>query len=112
MDAVSEHSFKIDLDSGEDLKPLPYVRRTKGKNKRLGLPNTYPKFEVEFYDCISDVAQMIDRVTDRDARVKFHQELTKIFAIRHKGSVMRLYREIFNTLNSTREGENHGQKIN
>lgn len=91
------------------MKPLPYEpRKKKTKFNIVKLIDTYPKFEVEFYDCVSDVAQMIDKISDRDERIRLHKELTKIFAIRHKGSIMRLYREIYNLLNKTREGEING----
>ena len=98
MDAVSEHSFTVDMNV-DDIKPLPIsMRHTKSKRKydRITLPETYPKLEVEFYDIIYDCAEYIDKIQDIDTRVKMNKELSRVFVIRHKPSAMILFKLLVN----------------
>lgn len=90
----SEHSFKIDLEGEENFKPLPYTIKKPKKNHRVTLPDIYPKFEVEFFDVAQSCAEYIDKIADTKLRLKYHNELNKIFILRHKGSVMRLFIEL------------------
>jgi hypothetical protein len=98
MDAV-EHSFKIDLDEPEVIKPLPYkvigYNRTK-KSERLFLPDHYEKVEIEFFDIVKECAEYIDKIHDVNLRTKYHKDLSKIFVLRHKPTIMRLFRELVN----------------
>lgn len=98
MEALSDHSFKIDLEAEDTLKPLPYVKRTKSKNphNKITLTDYYPKHEEEFYEMVGTCAKYIDKIRETDVRLKYHKELSRIFVIRHRESVMRLFRELVN----------------
>lgn len=110
MDAISEHSFKVDLDGDEPLKPLSYVTKKKQGNRsdRVQLPDAYPKFEIEFFDVIKSCAEYIDKISDRDTRTKYHKQLSKIFVIRHKASAMILFKELV-TIQLQKGGDYRGQ---
>lgn len=89
--------FTIDLEEGEKhQKPLPYVLKTKNKSGRVKLATTYPKFEIEFFDTIKSCAQYIDEIVDLQTRIKYTNDLNKIFIIRHHGTAMKLFRELLN----------------
>ena len=92
-------SFTIDLDEESPLKPLPYSlgKRTKSKREMIKLPETYPKFEVEFFDVIKSCAEYIDKIHCVETRIKLNKELNKIFILRHKGSAMRMFMELVNS---------------
>lgn len=98
------------LEEFEDnSKPLPYsLPRPRNKKERVKLPDNYPKFEVEFYDVIKSCAEYIDKINCLVTRVKYNKELNKIFIIRHRGSAMRLFKELFDLLN-VKGGEHHGK---
>lgn len=107
MDAVSEHSFVLDLDKEVEIKPLPSVIKKPGvKAERLKVPRAYPKYELEFYETIQTCGEYIDKLSSVEERVKYHKELNKIFLIRHRGSAMKLFRELYNL---TIKGGHHGQ---
>lgn len=107
MDAVSPHTFIVDLEANDEFKPLPSQLKRKKYQGSVRLPDYYHKYEVEFYDMVNTCAQYIDKVSCPSDKLKFHKRLSKIFVIRHKGSVMSLFRELIN-YNATKGGE-HGQ---
>jgi hypothetical protein len=109
MDAISEHSFTVNLDSEDEIKPLPPLKRDRTKRDRTTLPNIYPKFEIEFYDVVKSCAEYIDKIQNTDTRIKYHKELSKIFVIRHKASAMRLFRELVNMALNKKDGDYRGQ---
>lgn len=92
----TEHSFIINLDEEDPhVKPLPSVIR-RDKRTRLSLPTMYPKFEAEFYETVAECAEMIDKISDVNLKLKYHNDLNKIFILRNKQTVMRLFRELVN----------------
>jgi hypothetical protein len=91
------HSFVIDLDKEDNSKPVhANITIPRGKSMRVKTLETYPKFETEFFDLVQSCAVYIDKVEDLKERIKFTNELNKIFIIRHKPSVMRLFRTLVN----------------
>jgi len=101
---MSKPSFFLDLDAPVSNLPLPY---NKERNERVMVPKNYPRFEVDFFDTITDCGREIDKINDRDERDRYNKELTKIFIIRHKPSVMRLFRELID-LTLTKKEHSHG----
>lgn len=96
MDAVRP-SFILEEPPEGSIKPLPYrLKKPKEKVERVRLPNSYPKYEVEFYDVIRTCAEYIDKIHDIDKRIKYNKDLNRIFIIRHRGAAMRLFKELFN----------------
>lgn len=89
-----EHSFIINLDEEDPhVKPLPSVVRRSKKPR----PSTvYPKFELEFFETVAECAELIDKISDQNIRLKYHNDLNKIFVQRNKQTVMRLFRELVN----------------
>lgn len=89
---MQRHSFILDLEAVDNFRPLVYVDKNK---KRIFLEEIYHKYEVEFYDVVKDCAKMIDEIEDYETRLKYHQDLSRIFVIRHKTSLMRLFSKLF-----------------
>lgn len=100
-------SFMLDLDDDKNFKPLPSAtRKSRGyKPDRVFVPDTYPVFDEEFFDLVKSCASYIESLKCKTTKKKLHKELSKIFVIRHKGSALRLFRELVNL--KTLEGENH-----
>jgi hypothetical protein len=91
----SPHSFTIDLDEERPSRPVPPVR--VGKNRqRVTLPDFYPKYELEFFETVAVCADYIDKISDVNVRLKFHNDLNRIFILRHKPTLMRLFRDLVN----------------
>lgn len=100
MEVVSPHTFMIDLDTPEEMKPLPYtLGKSKSKSERIKQIDYYPKFEVEFFDTVKDCAEYIDKLHGAEERLEYTKRLNKIFVSREKASVMNLFRELVNNLN-------------
>lgn len=97
MDVVSPHSFVIDLDKPDELMPLSLGLGTRPRDKKpekIKQIDYYPKFEVEFFDTVKDCAERIDKISDLNERLEYTKRLNKIFVIRHKPSLMNLFREL------------------
>lgn len=93
-------------------KPLPYtLLHTKSKKDgktRFIMPDTYPKFETEFFDVIHSCAGYIDKLKTIEQRIEMNTRLNKVFVARHKASAMRLFRDLINLL-SQKEGDSNGK---
>jgi hypothetical protein len=108
MDVVSPHSFEIDFDNVPELKPLPYAlgkSKSPVAGRKLKQIDYYPKLEIEFFDVVKSCAEYIDKLNTVEDRLYYTKELNKIFVIRHKASLMQLFRKLVN-LNNT--GGSHG----
>ena len=92
-----EASFTFDLSEDVKVKPLPCSLGKRTKNKRVDRIKQidyYPILEIEFFDVLKQCAENIDKLNDVEKRLKYTQRLNKIFVIRHKGSLMQLFREL------------------
>lgn len=93
---TSPYSFVVDFEKGErSHKPLPYsLGSTQGKNRRVRLPSRYEKYDSDFYDMVRSCAELIDKLTSLESRIKYTNNLNKIFIIKHKGLATNLYIEL------------------
>jgi hypothetical protein len=98
-DTVSPHTFKIDLDEEVNFRPLVLVTPKKPKSDKIKMPQTYPKYEEDFFDTLKSCAGYIDQLGTVELKIKYNKELNKIFLIRHHGSLMRLFRDLWAELN-------------
>lgn len=95
MDVVTPHKFMIDLDTPEEMKPLPYtLGKSKSKSDRIKQIDYYPKFEVEFFDVVKSCAEYIDKLLDANERLEYTKRLNKIFVSRNKPNLMNLFRDL------------------
>jgi hypothetical protein len=100
--------FIIDLDTS-DFKPVPTtIRKRASKGLMIKLPDYYPKYEEEFFDTVKDCASYIDRLYTVDEKINYNNRLNRIFIIRDRVSLMRLFRELANA--KKKEGDNSGKK--
>lgn len=77
-------------------KPLPYNlgKRANSKVKRVKLLDYYPKYEAEFYEVVAKCAEYIDKIRDVDQKIKYSNDLNRIFILRRRDLVMRVFREL------------------
>lgn len=86
-------SFILD-DTESPVKPLPYTLGKRSKGERITQPDTYSKFETEFYDVVKDCAKYIDKLNSIEDKIKYSRKLNKIFVLKEKMLLMRLFREL------------------
>lgn len=103
-----KHTFILE-DVEDKAKPLPCTLKRK-RPERVEIPSTYPKFEVEFYDVLKSCAEYIDKIQNTDDRIRYNKLLNKIFILRHRGSAMKLFRELVYLNAQPKGGDSHGQK--
>ena len=99
----SPHSFILQ-DAPEETPKYPRVPQGR---KRINLPAYYPKYEPEFYDTVQKCAEYIDKLPRVEKKIYYTKELSKVFIVRHRGAVMKLFRDIINELHR-KEGDYRG----
>lgn len=95
MDA-EKPSFVIDNleELEQNHKPLPY-RPRKRRSERISNPDTYMKFDESFYDDVKSCAEYIERLESVNEKIKYSKRLNKIFLLKHRGSALRLFKELW-----------------
>lgn len=88
-----EHSFVLD-NLEVSAKPLPPSIKIRRRKEKINQPDYYIKYEVEFFDVVKDCAKMIDNLVDVEERIRLSKRLNKIFVLRDKMLVMKLFRDI------------------
>lgn len=107
MDA-EKPTFILDLDDTFSSKPLPpNIGRRSRRGPSVKLPDYCPKFEPEFFDVVKDCAAYINRNNSVEERVTLNNRLNRIFILRDRASLMRLFRDLVNA--NIERGEKSGK---
>ncbi len=56
----------------------------------------YPKYELEFYDLLLVCVDYMEKIEDVGVKVKFNNQLNRVFIVRQRGPLMKLFRDLYN----------------